>query len=183
MKTTLAALPLLLTFSTSTFAAEGIVYTVKTHEVLTLKKVSKTKFEKISQVATGSAKLDYISANGSKNMMSQNINEASQEMVSLEVTGKNIVRIVDEKEAINKKIPATISTSLFGSVKKIKIDANTMQGLYAASMKEAGLDILGGFRLFGGIFSSSITSTDLNCTADGDLLICQQDQTLLMVLE
>ncbi len=183
MKMTFAALAFVMAFSTSAFSAEGLVYTVKVHEVLTLKKVAKTKFEKISQVATGQAKLDYVSGSGTKNMMSQDINEASEEAVSLEVTGKNIVRLIDVKENINKEIPATINTSLFGAVKKITVDAKTMQGLYAASMKKAGRDTLGGFSLFAGALRSTINSTDMNCAADGDLLICQQDQVLVMTLE
>ena len=184
MKLTFAVLALTLSLSSTVFAAEGLVLSIKTHEVLTLKKVSKTKFEKISQVATGTASFDHITAKGSKNLMSQAINEADdQNVVSLEVTGKNILRVTDAKEAINKEIPAVINTSLFGSIKKIKVTSATMQGLYAASMKKSGLDVFKKLRLFGGALTSSIISSDMDCEADGDLLICQQDATLVLAAE
>ncbi len=183
MKTTLAVFALALTLSTSAFAGDRLVYTVKGHEVLTLKKISKTRFTKISQVVTGQASLDYITAKGVKNLSSQEINEASEELVSLEVTGKNVVRLIDIKENINKEIPATVNTSLFGSVKAITVSAQTMEGLYAASMKKSGLDTLRNLRLLGGAISSSIVSTDMKCAADGDLLICQQDQTLTLLAQ
>lgn len=183
MKATLAALVLSLSFATTSFAAESVVYTIKGHEVLTLKKISKTKFDKISQVVTGSASLDYVSPRGSRNIMSQDINEAGLEYVSLEITGKNILRVVDVKENINQEIPATINTSLFGSVKKISIDSKTMEGLYAASMKKAGLDTLRALKLFGGAVQSTINTSSMECTPDGDLLICQQDQSLVFTLK
>lgn len=177
----IAALALAMTFTTTSFAAEGLILTVKAHEVLTLKKISKTKFEKISQVATGVASLDNVSARGTQNIMSQDINEAdTNNYISLEVTGKNILRVVDQKEAINKEVQATISTSLFGAVKKIKVDSNVIYSLYAASMKKSGLDVLRGVRMFGGLLSSSLTTSDMNCEADGDLLVCKQDSVLIL---
>lgn len=182
MKATLAALALSLSFATTAFAAEGVVYTVKGREVLTLRKISKTKFDKISQVVTGTASLDYVSAKGSKNIMSQDINEAGQEHVSLEITGKNVLRVIDVKENINQEVPATISTSLFGSVKKISVDSKTMEGLYAESMKRAGLDTLRALKLFGGAVQSTINTSSMECTPDGDLLICQQDQSLVFTI-
>ncbi len=181
MKSTLAAIALAMAFTTTGFAAEGIVYTVKTHEVLTLKKISKTKFEKISQVATGVATLENVSGSRRETITSENINEAdTNNYVSLEVTGKNIVRLVDQAEAINKEVPATISTSLFGSVKKINVNATIVNSLYANSIKKAGIRAFRSLGLFSIFLSSSLTTTDMNCEADGDLLVCTQDSVLLV---
>lgn len=186
MKSTISAIAMALMLSTSAFGAEGLFLTIKTHEVLTLKKVTKTRFEKISQVATGTASLDVINARGTKNLMSQDINEAdTQNAVTLEVTGKNILRVVDIKENIDQEVPATIGKSLFGTVKSITIDSQTMEGLYAASMKESGLDALRGLRVlaFGGLLSSKLNTTDMNCKADAELMVCTQDATLVMSVE
>lgn len=183
MKATLAALFLSMTLTTGAFAADSVVYTIKAHEVLTLKKVSKTRYDKIAQVVTGNASLDYATASGPKNIMSQDINEASVDPVTLEITGKNVLRIVDVKENINQEVPATIATSLFGSVKKITVSSSTMDALYAASMKKAGLDTLRALKLFGGAVKSSIVTSNMECLPDGDLLICQQDQTLLFSIK
>lgn len=181
MKTTLAAIALALTFTVTASAAEGLVFTVKTHEVLTLRKISKTKFEKISQVATGVATFENVSGDRREVITSQDINEAdTNNYISLEVTGKNIVRLVDQAEAINKEVPATISTSLFGSVKKININATIVHSLYANSIKKAGMNAFRNLRMFSIFLSSSLTTTDMNCEADGDLLVCKQDSVLLV---
>jgi DNA-binding protein len=186
MKTALVLITLSLTFASTSFASESISLTIKTHEILTLKKVSKSRFEKISDAATGLAKLDFNSGSLSKNLMSQEVNETdTTSQVSYEVTGKNILKIVDSKEAINKEVQADINKSFFGNIKSIKISSETMQSLYAASMKKSGLDVLKNLRFIGGgaALTSSIVTSDMDCKADGDLLVCEQDATLSLGIE
>lgn len=179
MKSTLLAILFTVSFTATAFSAEGIVLSVKTREVLTMKKISKTQFVKISQVVTGKASLDHFGAKGVRNIMSQDINEGdAQNLVQLEVTGKNILRIIDIRENIDQEVPATINTSLFGSVKKISVDSQTMEALYSESMKKSGLDLLKNLRLLGGALTSKLDISSLNCDADGELLVCRQDANL-----
>lgn len=182
MKTALAIFSLALSFSV--FAGESITLTIKTHETLNLKKVSKTRFEKISDSATGKLSMDYISGSQIKNLLTKDINESDNtSALAYEVTGKNILKVEDEKEGINKEIKAEIDKTLFGNIKGIKIDPQTMQSLYADSMKKSGLDVLKNLRVLGrsgGSFGSSLTMSDMDCKAEGDLMTCQQDATLTM---
>jgi hypothetical protein len=179
MKTALAIFALTLSFST--FASENITLTMKMHETLNMKKVSKTRFEKISDAVTGVMKVDYISGTQIKNLATRDINESDNtSALSYEVTGKNILKVEDTKENINSEIKADIDKTLFGNIKGIKIEAATMEQLYAASMKKSGLDILKNYRIPGLGFGSSIVMNDMNCKADEDLLVCQQDVTLTM---
>lgn len=184
MKKTLAVLALSLSFASVSLAAEtSIALTIKTHETLILRKVTKTSFSKISQNAVGSAKVNFISGSQVKELYSQEINETDNtSALTLEATGKNVLKVVDEKEQINQEVKAEIKKSLLGSIKTIKIDSATMQGLYAKSMKKSGLDVLKNLRIFGkgSALRSSLTTTDLNCSAEGDLLVCNQDATLLI---
>lgn len=179
MKTALAIFALTLSFSS--FASENITLTMKMHETLNMKKVSKTRFEKISDGVTGKMSVDYISGTTVKNLATRDINESDDtSALSYEVTGKNILKVDDAKENISKEVKAEIDKSLFGNIKGIKIDASTMEQLYAASMKKSGMDILKNYRIPGLGFGSSIVLSDMNCKADADLLVCQQDTTLTM---
>lgn len=188
MKTTLSVLAfaLTITFVTTLSASESIALTVKTHETLTLKKVSKTRFEKLTQNATGKAELGLISGTQIKELYSQDINETDNtSALALEVTGKNVLRVEDAKEGINQEVQADINKSFLGNVKSIKIDSATIQGLYAKSMKKSGLDVLKKLRVFGAggaSLQSSIITSDLNCADEGDLLVCQQDATLIIAV-
>ncbi len=183
MKTTFALVALSLSFVTTSFASESITFTMKTHETLTLKKVSKVRFEKISDNAVGSASLDYISGTQVKNLYYQDIDESDNSSpLTFEVKGKNLLKVEDSKERINKEVQADIKRSLFArNIKRIKIDSNTMQVLYADSMKKSGLSVLKKLRVLGGgALTSSLIFSDMNCNADGDLLVCEQDSTLLI---
>lgn len=182
MKTALAIFAL--TLSVSSFAGESITLTIKTHETLNMKKTSKTRFEKISDSATGKLSMDFISGTQVKNILSKDINESDNtSSLAYEVTGKNILRVEDAKEAISKEIKAEIDKTIFGNIKGIKIDSQTMQELYADSMKRSGLDVLKNLRVLGrsgGSFGSTLVMSDMDCKADGDLMVCQQDATLTM---
>ncbi len=186
MKTALILITLSVSFANVSNASEAINLTVKTHETLKLKKVSKDRFEKISDAATGIVQLDYINGATSKNLMSKEINESdTTTVISYEVTGKNILKIEDSKEAISQEVEAEISKSFFGTLKSIKISSETMQSLYSASIKKSGLDLLKNLKVLGAgaSISSTVTSTDMDCKADGDLLTCEQDATLALVIE
>lgn len=184
MKSTLAVLALTLTFSSSVFSAELGNLRVQTHETLILKKISKKRFEKISDSATGIAEVNVSIGGKMRNVLSQAINDSNTDAtISYEVTGKNILRIQDRKEGINKEVQAEIKKSIFGRVKAINIDSQTMDDLYADAIKKSGLGILKDLRILGGgALKSNITASDMSCKAEDDLLICEQDATLLMTV-
>ena len=59
-----------------------------------------------------------------------------------------------------------------------------MEALYSASMKKSGLDLLKNLMILsGGAITSSVITNDLNCLPDGDLLVCQQDATVMLGLD
>lgn len=185
MKTTLALLALTLTFSSVSMASEGLIISSKLHEVLTLKKVSKTKFEKISSIVTGTLTVE-ASFGGEKFSETQDVNNSDlTNKVSIEVTGKNIVRIQNEKEKIDSEVQAEIDKSFMGTIRSIKIDAKTYEGLYAESMKKSGLDLLKKLRIqdSNGVgLSTSIEGGELACEAAQDLLICTQEAEVAIAL-
>jgi len=121
MKSSLVVLSLVALVSSSAFAA-SVKFDIQLHEILTLKKVSNTRFEKISDIATGTASLE-MEVNGvKKTLLKQALNESAPENnVAIEITGKNTVRIIDQKENINQEIQADINKSLFGGLKTITI--------------------------------------------------------------
>lgn len=177
MKSTIVTLSLVALISSNAFGA-SVKLDVQLHEILTLKKVSNTRFEKISDIATGTASLE-MEVNGvKKTLLKQALNESAPENnVAIEITGKNTVRIIDQKENINQEIQAEINKSLFGGLKTITIKSETLQALYSESLKKSGLDILRGLDL-GNQFASDVTFSDEVCTKDRDLLICNQDSHL-----
>ena len=177
MKSSLVVLSLVAFMSSSAFAT-SVKFDIQLHEILTLKKVSNTRFEKISDVATGVASLEMDVNGEKKTLLKQALNEAAPaNEVSIEITGKNIVRIIDQKENINQEVEADINKSLFGGLKSITLKSATLQALYSESLKKSGLDILRGLNV-GGQLSSDVTFSDEVCTKDGDLLICNQDSHL-----
>lgn len=183
MKTSLIILAISLTFATTSFAEDNLTFTLKTHETLILKKITKNRFEKISDSATGTATLDLTLAGRTKNIMAKKVNESDNvSSLSFEVTGKNILRIEDDKERIDKEIQAEIKKSILGKVKSINIDSKTMEALYAASIQRSGLGFLKNLRALSGATRSTVTVGDMNCKAEDDLLICEQDANLLMAI-
>jgi len=173
MKSTIIFTSLLLAFSTTAFA--DIVYTVEARQQTVLKKISKKRFEKITQSTIGTEK---VLITLGKQKISESEKELSlsddQSKLSMEVTGKNILRFEDEKEKINKEIEAQIESSLLGNVKSIAINSKTMDTLYADVYKRMGIDELKNAN-YNGIVKSKIETTDLICLAEGDLLKCDQD--------
>lgn len=177
MKSSLVVLSLVAFMSSSAFAA-SVKFDVQLHEILTLKKVSNTRFEKISDIATGTASLEMEINGEKKSLLKQALNEsAPANNVAIEITGKNTVRIIDQKENINQEVQADINKSLFGGLKSITIKSETLQALYSESLKKSGLDILRGLNV-GNQFSSEVTFSDEICSRDGDLLVCIQDSHL-----
>lgn len=177
MKSSLVVLSLV-TFVSSNSFATSVKFDIQLHEILTLKKVSNARFEKISDVATGIASLE-MEANGvKKTLLRQALNEsAPANNVAIEITGKNTVRIIDQKENINQEVQADIDKSLFGGLKTITIKSEILQTLYSEGLKKSGLDILRGLNV-GNQFSSDVTFSDEVCSRDGDLLVCTQDSRL-----
>ncbi len=184
MKTTLAVMALALTLGTSAFAAESITLTIKTQETTTFKKISKNVFEKIISSAKGNARMDYTTEKGIQNIFSQDVNETDDKnSVMIEVKGSNIVRIVDAKENVDTEIQAEIKRSLFGSIKGLSVSSENMQAVYSSAIKKSGLDVLKNLKILGSSgagLTSTIESSDMNCEADGELLNCKQDVTLVM---
>lgn len=176
MKSSLVVLSL--AFMSSSAFATSVKFNIQLHEILTFKKVSNARFEIISDVATGIASLE-IETNGvKKTLLKQALNEsAPANNVAIEITGKNMVRIIDQKENINQEVPADIDKSLFGGLKTITIKSETLQALYSESLKKTGLDILWGLNV-GNQFSSDVTFSDEVCTPDGHLLVCTHDSHL-----
>lgn len=170
-------------FSLSSVAMADIIYTINAHQEIVLKKVSKKRFEKISSVNTGVEKMVVTLGNKVINQAEQEINIADDKnKFALEVTGKNILKVEDEKEKINTEIEAAIETSLFGSVKSITIDSKTADALYAEAYKRTGVDILKNAN-YGNVIKSKINSSNIECVAEGDLLKCDQDQELKFTIE
>lgn len=175
MKKIIAATALMV-LSNGAFA--DIVYSVNGHQEILLKKVSNKRFEKISVTSTGVEKIQRIRGNSVTTLSEKELNIADDSAhYALEATGKNIVKIEDEKELVNTEVEADIKTSLLGRVKEITISGKTIDSVYADSYKRTGIDVLKGLNL-GGAVKSNITTSDLKCIADGDLLKCEQDQEL-----
>ncbi len=185
MKLTVAVLALSLSFTSLAFASESLVISSNVQEVLTLRKISKTSFNKISSVVTGSVKVE-AKALGQTYSASDAVNNTDQKNdITLEVTGKNIVRVINTTEKINSEVAADINKSLLGKIKSITIDSKAYEALYAESMKKSGLDLLKKLQisdLSGASIETSITTSDLVCNADGDLLICNQDAEISIAL-
>lgn len=171
----LAITALLFTLTSTAFAGD-LILSVTGHQEIVYKKVAKKKFEKISSTNVGVQSIDYVTERGTKNLGKQEINVAdSGQSESLEVTGKNIVKIVDAKEQISTEVEATVDATILGNVKAINIDGKVMESVYAEAYKKAGLDELKNLNILGGAITSKINVSDLNCVADGDLLKCDQD--------
>jgi hypothetical protein len=153
--------------------------------VITLKKVSDKKFEKISEIVSGKAIFDLQINDVKKNLVTQDLsNSNANNDLSLEVTGKNVVKIEDSKAGISQEVQAEIDKSILGKIKAIKIDGKTMEALYATSLNESGLDVLKGLNVSSsdGEIKSTITTSDLSCLVNGDLLVCNQTQELNLTL-
>lgn len=180
MKVSITVFCLLAIVSTSAFASSSVKFDIKLHEVLTLKKVSTNRFEKISSASTGIAQLDVTNDGVTTNLMKQALNESDpSNAISMELTGKNIIRIIDQKENINQEIQADVSKSFFGNLKSITIKSKTLEALYAESLKNSGLDSLRGLNISGQLnLASDVTFSDEVCMPEGDLLICNQDSHL-----
>lgn len=182
MKSTLALLALSFTLSSGVFAAESVSLTIKTEETTTFKKISKTMFEKIISSAKGTVSLDYNSAKGIKNLLSQDVNETDDKnSVVLEVKGKNIVRLVDTKEDVDTEIQADVDRTIFGNIKSVNISSDNIYSVYEKSIKRSGVDVLKKLRIVGengAGLTSDIQMSDLNCLSDGDILNCKQNVTL-----
>lgn len=171
----LAITALLFTLTSTAFAGD-LVLSISGHQEIVYKKIAKNKFEKISSTNVGMQSVDYVTNKGTKNLGKQEINVAdSGQKESLEVTGKNIVKIVDVKEQIDTEVEANIDSSILGNVKAININSKVMESVYAESYKRAGLDELKNLNVLGGAITSKINVSDLNCEADKDLLKCEQD--------
>lgn len=181
MKTSLAILVLTFSLATTALAQNSVNLNVKAEGIFALKKISDNKFEKISEDVTGNVSLS-VDANGAKQaLFNQAINDSNAtNNFTLEVTGKNIVRVTDSKEKINQEVQANIQKTFFGKLKTITIDSKTMEALYAASLKKSGLDTLKSLNISqdAGTLTSKINTSALECAADGDLLLCNQTQEL-----
>jgi hypothetical protein len=178
MKSSLLVLSLMSLISLNAFAANNaVVLDVQIHEVITLKKVSNNHFDKISNLSTGIISLDVTTAGATKNLLKQEINQADPaNALSLDITGKNIVRITDQKENINQEIQAEIDKGFFGGLNSITIRSQTLEALYAESIKKSGLDVLAALNITGDVnLASKITLGDQVCLTNEDLLICNQD--------
>jgi len=181
MKTSLAVLALTLSFATGAFAKDSVNLNIKANDTITLRKAENKRFLKISESVTGKVSLTLDSNGKKQNILSQELNESNaRNDLSLEVTGKNILRVIDAKENINQEVQADIHTSIVGRVKSLSVDSKTMEALYAEGLKKEGLDTLKGLNIDEekGSLTSRITTSDLTCNAEGDLLICNQTQEL-----
>ncbi len=176
MKSALIFSSLLLVISTSAMA--DIVYTVDAHQQTVLKKISKKRFEKITQSTTG---MEKVLITLGKQKISESEKELNlsddQSKLAIEVTGKNIIRIEDVKENINKEVEAVVESSILGNVKSIEVSSKTMDSLYADVYKRMGIDELKNAN-YNGIVKSKIETTNLSCVAEGDLLKCDQDMKM-----
>jgi hypothetical protein len=180
MKTSLAVLALALTFTTNVFAENSANLNLKAQEIITLKKLDNNRFGKISAQVKGDMTLT-ITINGNTRTATQDLSESNGSSdLLIEVTGKNIVRLIDSKAGIDQEVQADINKSLLGRVKTISIDSKTMEALYSDSLKKSGLEELQGIRFIGnsGAISSKITTSAMECESEKDLLICTQSQEL-----
>lgn len=166
----------------SSGAMADLVLTVTTHQNTILKKIDINKFEKISQTIKAVEKLEKIK-DGSVVVISEQESSKNGDAgkLTIEVKGKNLVKIEDEKEQVSSEVEATITRSLFGKLKGINIEAKTMDTVYAEAYKRTGLDFLKKMKL-GKLASSEITTSDLKCTVEADLLKCDQDQDLVFTV-
>lgn len=186
MKKLLGFLLLSALVSINAYADERII-TQKTEQILVLKKLTKTKFEKISDGVEGVVIVETRNKRGLvKNNESIISEHDNQSYLSFEVTGKNILKIVDDKEQIIKEIPAQVKTTLFGgNVKEITIAGKELETLYSNSIKRAAAQFWRGagfLGLLGLDVKSSIMSENMLCHADEDLLVCKQNMTMLTTI-
>ena len=171
LKKTLTALAFI---SISTSSMAGLVYSIEGTQEITLKRLSNKKFEKISVAANAVEKLTL----GSKILAENSVSVADNgKLYSIEATGKNLVRIIDESEGINQEVEAEIESNIFGKVKNIKINGATTETLYAKAYERTGLSALKKLRV-AGIAKADLQNSDLECTSVGDLLKCSQDSVL-----
>jgi hypothetical protein len=182
MKKTLIVSTILMTLTSMAFAND-LVYSIKAQSEKTLKKVSKKRFEKISESITGTESLDLIGSKGNRNLYTKEINNSDTSAVALEVTGKNIIRVEDQVENISAEVEARVDTSILGNIKAISISGKDLDVLYAASYEKSGLAALKNLNFGNGTVTSKINSSDLKCTADAELLKCTQSQELIFTLK
>ncbi len=185
MKKLLILAVLTLTFATSAFATQSLELTLKAEGKLTLKKMSDTMFVKISENVTGNLVVIF-NADGKANQLidqALNTNNTNKDL-SFEITGKNILRVIDQKEKIDQEVQSTINRSSVGELKHIEISSDKMAALYAESFKKAGLDTLSNLNINidNSRVESKIKSSALSCAVDGDLLICTQSQELYFLI-
>jgi hypothetical protein len=175
---TFALVLLVISFPIHSFANESLSVTSKLHETLTLKKVSTTRFEEISSVLTGTVTIEAIS--GDQNYTAtQDINKKeTSNSKFIEVSGKKSVRISNTIDHIDGIVDAEIKRSLLGRLKSIKVKASDYESLYSENMKKSGINLLKKLKisnLEGTSLSTSLNSSDFDCIASADLLVCQQD--------
>ncbi len=175
---TFALALLMISFSFHSFANESISVTSKLHETTTLKKISSTRFEQVNSVVTGTVTIEAMA--GDQNYSAtQDINKKETTNTKfIEVSGKKSVRISNTLDRIDGIVDAEIKKSLLGHLKSIKVKASDYESLYAESMKKSGINLLKKLKisnLEGTSLSTSLNSSDFDCIASADLLVCQQD--------
>lgn len=168
--------------TTSTMALADLVYTVELQQTTVLKKIDSYKFEKITRSTKEYQKSEKI-INGKVVSKSEKESDRIDDSgkITLEVTGKNLVKLIDEKEQVSEEVEAKISRSLFGKIKAIDIEGKNMDAIYAETYKRSGLDFLKKFKL-GSLASTEITTSQLSCVAESELLRCDQDQKLVITI-
>ena len=174
---------LALTLTTTAFA-ESIKLQIEAKQVTTFKKLDKNTFTKINVQGQAKTTLDYTKNDKSTVNLLSNLQAItnSQSEESITVVSKNVVKIVDSAASVNAEVEAEISKSLFGTIKSITISSNGMESLYGDAMKKAGLDALKGMNLGGGAITSDIKTSELSCLAEAELLKCNQEQLLTLVI-
>lgn len=168
--------------TTSSMAMADLVYTIELQQATVFKKIDSNKFEKITRSTKEFQKSERI-INGK--VVSQSEKESDRlddsGKITLEVTGKNLVKLIDEKEQVSEEVEAKITRSFFGKLKTIDIDGKNMDAIYAEAYKRSGLDLLKKLKL-GSLGSTEITTSELSCLVESELLRCDQDQKLVITI-
>lgn len=169
MKTILALLALSIT--TTAFAAD---LTMTIHSTVTLKKVGKDVYEKINEVSV--TKRVLLSNGVSKRKVFEKVN-ADSVTYTLD---QSLLRIQDEKEAVDVEMSVAADRNLFGKLRSFTVSGEKLEKAYKDSLERKGILALKDLDLKSNERKSLVVGNQV-CTVDQDsatLLTCEQETTL-----
>jgi hypothetical protein len=166
MKTALVLLAL--SFAGASFAGELDIHM---HSTTTFKKgAAKDSLEKISEVV-----ISDIALTLSGQTSTDSKKEVNDEKLAYTID-KNVIRIQDEKAAVDTEVAAKVERSIFGKIKSFTIAGDSFENAYFQSLQNRGIVALADLDLQKNQ-RKSLAIGDVTCSVDksSEITTCEQD--------